>query len=310
MHLKYKAETWDDLIGNSHIKKALQDYDFNSPLMFEGEKGCGKSSLANILINEFGVDKNNVKIINCGQFADVKTTREEISNLNTPTIFGADKVLVLDEAHMLSKVAQGAWLVALENLRKGVLVFACTTATNTLIETFLRRFIRFKVSPLSYEESLELVNNICKKEEITLKKWIKVLVIEKSQGIPGLILTALPKVKNVEDEEEANKLLDMNMMQHLDYSASNLLKYLTTNAEWVTVKREINKLLKEYSGDRIKADLMNLIAYRINSMNNLNYKTCDMLCKMFDMINESHSILEKAELYILTYKLFRIAGGL
>jgi len=305
MHLKYKAESWNDIVGNKHIKESIRNYKFDTPLMFEGEKGCGKTSMVNILINEFGVDKNNVKTINCGHFSDIKTAREEISNLSKSSLYGNKKVLVLDEVHTLKKQVQDAWLIPLETLRDGVLVFACTTLTEKLQDTFLRRFIRYKVKGLSYDESVELIDIICKKENIRIKKWIKALVVERSQGIPGLILTALPKVIDIEDQVTAELLLDVNVVEGMEYQTLNLFKYIGSSTEWSVVKKEAKMLYDEFSADRVRIDLMNVIAYRLSTLNGIDIRHGDELLRMFEILNESHSVLEWAGFITTIFKLWK-----
>lgn len=300
MHLKYRPSTLDEIIGLDYIKKSLANYEFDSPVMFIGTKGSGKTTLALILAKMFVDESLNIRTVNCGDHTGIEDAREEVKGLRTTSLFGQKKVLVLDEIHRLTNQAQQVWLTELETLPKNVLVFACTTDPQKVVATLLRRFRQYQVNGLSNEEAKNLIDSVLKKEDKKIPKWIKIKIIEKSDGIPGLILTALPKVIGIEDEAEVDKLLETVKMQQ-DDEALDILKYIINYMGWSTVRNSLLGLLKSNSPETIRISLLNLISVRMTS-NYTDISESRKLSKFFDILIEENSYPEKACLINKVFK--------
>jgi DNA polymerase III delta prime subunit len=75
-------------------------------VLFAGEPGTGKTTLAKVLINELGVQEFDVLEINASRDNGVDFIRERIEAFVMTMPFGAFKVVLLDEADYLSQPAQ------------------------------------------------------------------------------------------------------------------------------------------------------------------------------------------------------------
>ena len=304
MHIKYKATSWDDIIGNSIIKKSIQNLNLGGrAILLEGEKGCGKSVMARIIAKDFGASEHSIRMINSVQTSKVEEMRETLDILLTPSIFKEDKkVLIIDEPQELSHKAQEALLIPLENLPINILVITCSALSEKIEEMLLERFTRFRVRPLSNEESNTLICTIVKKEDIKLPKLIKQLLIEKSDGNPRRILINLTKLKDVKSEEEAKYLLDLSAFEESS-EILELFRLLISNVSWNIIRKKLNELFKTENPEGVRVGLLNLTSGRLMSdfFNDVNEGK--KLILMYKYLLEANNFPEKANLIIAIYKM-------
>jgi DNA polymerase III delta prime subunit len=75
-------------------------------LLLSGVAGVGKTTLAKVLLNEIGIESYDILEINASRENNVDTVRDKIINFVQMIPFGEFKVVLLDEADMLSMSAQ------------------------------------------------------------------------------------------------------------------------------------------------------------------------------------------------------------
>ena len=302
MHIKYKATSWDNIIGNEIAKKSIRNLDLEGRcILLEGEKGCGKSVMARIIAKDFGASEQNIKMINSVQTSKVEEMRETLNLLFMSSLFGDKKVLIIDEPQELSHKAQEALLIPLENLPKNILVIACSALSEKIEEMLLERFTRFRLRSLSDEESNTLVCTITNKEGIKLSKLIKSLLIEKSGGIPRRILINLTKLKDIKSEEEAKYLLDLSSFEE-NSEILDLFRLIISNADWNIIRKKLSSVLKIENPENIRVGLLNLIGGRLMSDYFSDSNEGKKLIDAHRYLLEANNFPERANLITAIYR--------
>ena len=109
---KYRPKTIADYVfRDDHQRKQVEQWvkEKTIPhLLFSGNAGIGKTTLAKVLLNELEINDLDVLEINASRTNSVEDVRNNIINFVQMIPFGAFKVVLLDEADYLSPNAQAA----------------------------------------------------------------------------------------------------------------------------------------------------------------------------------------------------------
>lgn len=158
-----KITKWEQIIGHESavrfLRQSLRDNTVQDVILFWGDSGIGKSSIAKLLacelvsvgdlaymqnqIEAVCVNNESTESIKLFNMSSIKEKEDEIAKVKSELTLGFStkgrKVIICDEAHGMSKTAQDAILTELENLQKGVYVIFCTTEVNSLREALIGR---------------------------------------------------------------------------------------------------------------------------------------------------------------------------
>jgi DNA polymerase III subunit gamma/tau len=170
---KYRSRNFDELIGQSHVVKALSHALSTGRLhhayLLTGTRGVGKTTIARILAKclncETGVTAKPCGVcstcvsVEQGRFVDlleldaasntgVDDMREIIENARYAPTSGRYKVYLIDEVHMLSKNAFNAMLKTLEEPPEHVKFVLATTDPQKIPVTVLSRCLQFNLKQL------------------------------------------------------------------------------------------------------------------------------------------------------------------
>lgn len=303
MHRRNRPSTLEEVVGNVGIKGAIRSLDLPTPIIFVGERGTGKTTLANIVSTIFGTPPQNLVYVDCANTL-TDGIRETIERAQHSSLFGEKKTIILDELHKLPDKAQNALLIPLETLPKNILIIACTTNEKAIIKMLFERFIPLKTKPLTEEESWTLLNRIAEKEGVPLKKQFRGLIVQKAEGIPRRILTSIPLLVSANTLEEAEYLLDVSSMEESE-DILQLFKLLFNHASWQAIVNELNSLIKKKSYDEIRIGVQSILAGRIISKY-FKEEEGEKLISAFDCLTEAEGkIPQKAHLILSILKVYR-----
>ena len=298
LYQKYRPQTFEDIKGQDHIVKtllsALKHNKVANAYIFAGPRGVGKTSTARVFAKALNCLKSNInpcnecencKEITQGIFPDVieidaasnrgiDQIRELRENVKYAPLKGRKKVYIIDEFHMLTKEAFNALLKTLEEPPSHVVFILATTELDKIPATILSRCQKFIFRKLSIEEILEILEDICKKENVKYEKEALELIAKLSEGCirdaeslleQAILLTegnlSVDKLKTYlslfthEDIEELLKLSlssdleslreKLNKYESLGYSSENLIKAILNYVSEKFKKEDFEKFSQD-----------------------------------------------------------------
>jgi DNA polymerase-3 subunit gamma/tau len=191
---KYRPQTFDDLVGQSHVSQTLKNAVAQNRLahayLFVGPRGIGKTSTARILAKALNCVKgptvtpcgvcDNCREITAGNSLDVieidgasnnsvEDVRELRDNVRYAPAKGRYKIYLIDEVHMLSSAAFNALLKTLEEPPPHVKFIFATTEPQKVLPTILSRCQRFDLHRIPANLIAQRLQFIAGKEKFSLE---------------------------------------------------------------------------------------------------------------------------------------------
>lgn len=157
--LKYRPETFDDVVEQKAIRQILQEQvvtkTHKHAYLFTGGAGTGKTTCARILANEINAGKGKPIEIDAASNNGVDDVREIINDAKFKALDAEYKVYILDECHMFSVGAWNAMLKLIEEPPAKTIFIFCTTDPQKIPATILSRVQRYDFQRITYGAIVE-----------------------------------------------------------------------------------------------------------------------------------------------------------
>ena len=168
---KYRPKTVDGYVfRDEHQKAQVKQWikEQTIPhLLFSGNAGIGKTTLAKLLFNELEINDLDVLEINASRTNSVDDVRDKIVNFVQMIPFGAFKVVLLDEADYLSPNAQAALRGVMEEYHTTSRFILTCNYPNRVIPALHSRCQGFHIERIDQTEFTTRVAKILMDEGIT-----------------------------------------------------------------------------------------------------------------------------------------------
>ena len=168
---KYRPATVDGYVfRDQHQRNQVNTWikDGTIPhLLFSGNAGIGKTTLAKILLNQLEVNEYDVLEINASRTNSVEDVRDKIVNFVQMIPFGDFKVVLLDEADYLSPNAQAALRGVMEEYHTTSRFILTCNYPNRIIPALHSRCQGFHIAKIDQTEFTARVAEILITEGVT-----------------------------------------------------------------------------------------------------------------------------------------------
>ncbi len=204
---KWRPQTFADVVGQQHVTRtlsnAVQSGRVAHAYIFSGARGVGKTTTARVLAKALNCAKgpaaepcnecDSCREIGLGNSMDVieidaasnrgiDQIRELREMVRYAPAGGRFKVVILDEAHMLTDEASNALLKTLEEPPDKVIFVMATTQPEDLADTIRSRSQHFHFRALSFAEISDALVDICAKENLTAEPGAIAVMARAAEG--------------------------------------------------------------------------------------------------------------------------------
>jgi DNA polymerase III subunit gamma/tau len=235
---KYRPQIFSTVVGQSHItttlKNAIKNNQLAHAFLFCGPRGVGKTTCARILAKTINCEKKtkdgeacntcqscvsfdagnslNIHELDAASNNGVDDIRSLVEQVRFAPQAGRYKVYIIDEVHMLSSAAFNAFLKTLEEPPPYAIFILATTEKHKILPTILSRCQIFDFKRITNNDTVEHLQEICDKENITAEKTALHIIAQKSEGCMRDSLSILDKIVSFTN----SKLTYANTLEHLN----------------------------------------------------------------------------------------------
>src|SRR6201991_792415 len=235
---KYRPQTFDTVVGQSHmtttLKNAIRHNQLAHAFLFCGPRGVGKTTCARILAKTINCENQtkdgeacntchscvsfdagtslNIHELDAASNNSVEDIRSLVEQVRFAPQAGKYKVYIVDEVHMLSSSAFNAFLKTLEEPPPYAIFILATTEKHKILPTILSRCQIFDFKRITTNDTVEHLQDICKKEDINAEKAALQLISQKSEGCMRDALSILDKIVSFTNGELSYR----NTLEHLN----------------------------------------------------------------------------------------------
>ncbi len=235
---KYRPQNFSTVVGQSHITTTLKNAINNNQLahafLFCGPRGVGKTTCARILAKTINCETKtadgeacntctscvsfdagtsmNIHELDAASNNSVDDIRSLVEQVRFAPQAGEYKVYIVDEVHMLSAAAFNAFLKTLEEPPPYAIFILATTEKHKILPTILSRCQIFDFKRITTNDTVDHLQEICDKENISAEKTALHIIAQKSEGCMRDSLSILDKIVSFTD----GHLTYSNTLEHLN----------------------------------------------------------------------------------------------
>ena len=315
---KYKPATIDQLLLSENNKKLLKNFIINNyyNLIFEGSSGCGKSSLINIILQEYYkgnkyIIETNVCCISLLKDQGINFYKNEVRIfINNCINNNYKKFIVIEDVEFFSDIIQMYFFELIKN-HKNSIYFMLTTSNKLKINNNLLHLLDIiKFEQITYTCLWDILIHILNKEQIVIDDDIKRYIIKLSNNSINNLINNIEKIILL-----YNNFISLKDVKELDIESNiviehydELIEHINNSNKKDAVNFMLNLINKGYS----IIDILENFLYYIKEINKaINEEKKFLIIKLIvNFINNYFSIEEdNIQIIFFTNHLYNIINN-
>jgi DNA polymerase-3 subunit gamma/tau len=177
---RHRPQSFNQVVGQDMAVRALQralEAGASHAYLLTGPSGTGKTTLARLAagVLEAGFD---LREIDAASDTGIEEMRAVTESLVYRPMQGQHTVIIVDEAHFLTKQAKGSLLKSLEEPPPWVYWFLCTTDASRIPANIRTRCVSVELQPV---------------RQSVLVDWLETINFDDKLGVPGEIVNLCAK---------------------------------------------------------------------------------------------------------------------
>ena len=244
LHTKYRPRTFEDVVGQAGAVKSLQkmiNQKSCRAMVLTGPSGVGKTTIARIVARAVGCGERNITEIDAATYSGIDAMRAITDTLVYKPLHGENgkRMVIIDEAHALSKSAWQALLKSVEEPPPHIWWAFCSTEPSKIPATIRTRCACYDLKPVDSDSIYKLLRRVEKKEHLGVTDDVLHYIAEQSDGSPRRALTYMAQAAGCTSEKAAAAVLS-KAQEDADGAAIRLARELLGGrAQWTKMMRII-----------------------------------------------------------------------
>ena len=271
---KYKPEKIEDCYFDANTIKILQNFIANNNYNFivQGESGCGKSSIINIIINRFYnsnkfLINSNVCYITILKDQGVNFYKNDIKLfINNYTNNGYKKFIIIEDVELFSEAIQLNFVELVKNYKSNIYFLLSTSNVLKINANLYEMLDIIEFKKIDEQFLYVILNNILNKEKLIIENSIQKYIIALSNNSINNLINNIEKLKLLYNNFNClEDLLQLDIVSDIIINDFDILVHKCTNN---TLSEALDYILNLIDKGYSIIDILENFLYYIKHNNN------------------------------------------